>query len=230
MTGVCVSVTVALRDGEETVTCSKALLVEHSEYFKAMLESGCFKEGAEAENEGIIRIREEWLRPETFRQLHLLLSQSEPVLKSVFRGLWTSFPKTADPNSLCSLLKMCDYFQMQCHVEMILQTLYEVANRWSLDVVPFLVGVKPHIHESPNFPMTKVVHTMLPKIQQTGATELLDRFPPQILVRLLSIRDQESRAEAERLRLEVERLRSEVARLRPQGGRYGLELQEESWG
>uniref|UniRef100_A0A0G4GL75 BTB domain-containing protein n=1 Tax=Chromera velia CCMP2878 TaxID=1169474 RepID=A0A0G4GL75_9ALVE len=203
MCGVCVSV--VLRDGEETVMCSRALLVEHSEYFKAMLESGHFREGAEAERKGVIRIREEGLRPETFRQLYSLLSQSEPVLKSTFRGLWTSFPEIGDPNSLFALLKMCDYFQMQTHVDLILQTLYNSPAQWSLDVVPFLFGLKPHayIFESPDFPMLKVVQATLPKVKDQGATELLTRFPPQILVRLLSISDQKSRdsgAEVERLR------------------------------
>uniref|UniRef100_A0A0G4HWV3 BTB domain-containing protein n=1 Tax=Chromera velia CCMP2878 TaxID=1169474 RepID=A0A0G4HWV3_9ALVE len=71
------SVKIVLRDGEESVSCPRRLLVKHSDYFKAMLESGHFREGNDSSDGAVVTIWEASLRPETLGCLPVLLSAAE---------------------------------------------------------------------------------------------------------------------------------------------------------
>mmetsp|Transcript_42024 Transcript_42024/g.82947 ORF Transcript_42024/g.82947 Transcript_42024/m.82947 type:complete len:148 (-) Transcript_42024:226-669(-) len=73
---------------------------------------------------------------------------------------------------------MCDFFQIQKLMDLILENLYRQRERWPLTVVPFLVQLKPDILESPQFPFQEVVTATLPKLKQDRAEAVLETFPP----------------------------------------------------
>uniref|UniRef100_A0A0G4HTJ0 Uncharacterized protein n=1 Tax=Chromera velia CCMP2878 TaxID=1169474 RepID=A0A0G4HTJ0_9ALVE len=190
------SVSIVLRDSEESLTCSKELLVKHSEYFRAMLEGGHFKEGTE---KNAIKITETWLRPETFRHPHALLALSDitiprflpTALQSHISWVCSKFCDLENPDGPFALLKMCDYFQMQKHVDLILKQLYCSEGFFGpgeqpLAVIPFLHQLKPGILDSADFPFKRVASAILTVIGQECAEEKLSEFPPHFFARLLS--------------------------------------------
>uniref|UniRef100_A0A0G4FX81 BTB domain-containing protein n=1 Tax=Chromera velia CCMP2878 TaxID=1169474 RepID=A0A0G4FX81_9ALVE len=188
------SVTIVLRDGEETVTCSRALLMKHSEYFRAMLEGGHFREASDALDGKAITVTEEWLRAETFKNLLVLLALSEfPEsscrMKDYICLLSNSHAKRSveDPQSPYALLKMCIYFQMHRHVDLFLDAIYNNIISWPLDVVPFLCQLKPGILQCPKFPYDTMIDSVLTNIQNGKLEDALASisFPNEFLVRLL---------------------------------------------
>uniref|UniRef100_A0A0G4HK58 BTB domain-containing protein n=1 Tax=Chromera velia CCMP2878 TaxID=1169474 RepID=A0A0G4HK58_9ALVE len=186
----CACVSIALRDFEETVVCRRALLVKHSEYFRAMLEGGHFREGTAPGK--AIKITEEWLQPETFKHLNALMALSEITSPSCplpiddhLKGVCTKACTLDNPNGPFALLKMCDYFQMDEHVGAILRNLYDTLDYWPLEAVRVLHELKPGILDSADFPFDKVAAKLLPKMGEKGTEEKLSSFPPKFLARLL---------------------------------------------
>uniref|UniRef100_A0A0G4HKT3 BTB domain-containing protein n=1 Tax=Chromera velia CCMP2878 TaxID=1169474 RepID=A0A0G4HKT3_9ALVE len=181
------SVTLVLREREEVITLSKALLIRHSEYFRAMLERDHFREGSDAAVGEAVTVTAEWLRAETFGYLPVLLHLGDQpgLLKIHFRGLWDGFPSTEHPNSVYALLKMCDYFQIDTHVERLLKLICSAPERWGLDVLPVLLEVRPGLLESKDFPFERLVRAVVWRLRQGGEDEkALASFPPDFLMRV----------------------------------------------
>uniref|UniRef100_A0A0G4FWV6 Uncharacterized protein n=1 Tax=Chromera velia CCMP2878 TaxID=1169474 RepID=A0A0G4FWV6_9ALVE len=70
-----------------------------------------------------------------------------------------------EPDSPFALLKMCDYFQMHKYVDIIVEALFSMPEKWPLCAVPFLNALRPDLLDSPNFPFEKVASATMERFR-----------------------------------------------------------------